>query len=120
MRCSHASLTLWALLFTVYHSDASREFQVGGRDGGRGAKRAINIPKKQTNKRDERLPIYTRDLAGQHGSSSEVTFLSLLELAAELFPGVRVRWKWSSQWAGRRRFFTSETVLLVSPNRDSR
>lgn len=57
---------------------------------------------------------------GAHGASSEVTFLCPAELAAELFPGVRVRWKWSSQWAGRRRFFTSETVLLVSPNRDSR
>lgn len=30
---------------------------------------------------------------GAHSASSEVTFLCPAELAAELFPGVPVRWK---------------------------
>lgn len=58
-------------------------------------------------------------LCGVRHASLEVTFLCVRP--TDCVGTFRiVRWKGSSQWAGRRRFFTSETVLLVSPDRDSR
>lgn len=54
-------------------------------------------------------------------ASSEVTFFCACpQIVLELFFFSIERWKGSQQWAGRRQFFTSETALLVSPDRDSR
>lgn len=82
-----------------------------------GVIKTINIEKAPKQNKKKTITIHIG--SGALLANSEMTFLCPSELSAELFPGVHVRWKLSSQWAGRWRFFTSETVLLVSPNRDS-